>query len=103
MPPSAASSIIDHSSACPVSTRTANSPCETQLRLFAATITWCRGSRSASAPPTSRKTTSGSVRAAATSPTSPLSPPAPSTANALAMSAPWLPRLLTTAAAVRSV
>src|SRR5581483_6256614 len=58
------------------------------------------GSRSASAPPISRNTTSGTVREAATSPTSPPSSPASSTANAAAMIEPFAPRPVTTAAAV---
>lgn len=69
---------------------------------LAATITRCRGSRSATAPPMSRNTTSGKVRAAATRPTSPASPPASSTANAAAISDPLAPRLVTTAAPVSS-
>ncbi len=102
-PPSPLSSIICHSCGSPARTSAANAACETQFRALAATITRCRGSRSATAPPISRNSTSGRVRAAATRPTSPPSPPAPSTANAEAISAPWLPRLVTTAEAVSSV
>jgi hypothetical protein len=103
VPPSAASSIICHSWGSPVSTRSANAAWETQLRALAATITRCRGIRSATAPPMSRNTTSDSVRDAATSPTSPPSPPASSTANAAAISEPPAPRLAMTAAEVSSV
>lgn len=103
VPQSAVRSIICHSCASPASTRTAKAAWDTQFRALAATITRCRGTRSATAPPISRKRTSGSVRAAATRPTSPASPPDSSTANAAAISAPWLPRLVTIAAAVSSV
>ena len=103
VPQSAVSSIICHSCGSPVRTSTAKTACETQLRALAATITRCRGSRSATAPPISRNSTSGRVRAAATRPTSPPSPPASRTANAAAISAPWLPRFVTTAAAVSRV
>ncbi|CAM5310750.1 hypothetical protein SRIMM317S_04198 [Streptomyces rimosus subsp. rimosus] len=103
VPPSAASTAICHSRASPVSTSSAKRPCETQLSAFAATITRWRGSRSATAPPISRKTTSGTVRAVATRPTSVAEPPVPSTANAAAISEPALPRLATTAADVSRV
>lgn len=103
VPQSAVSSIICHRCGCPVRTSTANAACETQLRALAATITRWRGSRSASAPPMSRKRTSGSVRAAATRPTSPPDPPASRTAKADAMRAPWLPMFVTTAAPVSRV
>ncbi len=91
VPQSAVSSIICHSCGSPVRTSTAKAACETQLRALAATITRCRNR------------TSGRVRAAATRPTSPPDPPASSTAKAEAMSAPWLPRLVMTAAPVSRV
>lgn len=103
VPPSAVSSIICQRWGSPVRTSTAKAACETQLRAFAATMTWCRGTRSEIAPPISRNNTSGSVREAATRPTSPLSPPASSTANAEAISAPLPPRPVATAAAVSRV
>lgn len=85
VPHRAVSSIICHSWGSPARTRTANAACERQFRTLAATITRWRGSRSAMAPPMSRKRTSGSVRAAAISPTSPTDPPASMTAKAAAM------------------
>jgi hypothetical protein len=100
VPPSAVSSIICHRRGSPASTRTAKAPWERKLRALAATITRWRGNRSATAPPMSRKSTSGRVRAAATRPTSPPSPPASRTAKAAAISEPPAPRLVTTAAAV---
>ncbi|GAA2135270.1 hypothetical protein GCM10009802_44000 [Streptomyces synnematoformans] len=103
VPPTADSSTICHTRASPVITSAAKTPCEAQLTAFATTITRCRGIRSATAPPTSTKTTSAVVRAAATSPTSVAEPPASSTANAEAISAPEAPRLVITAARDRSV
>lgn len=100
VPHNAVSSIICHSFGSPARTSQAKAACETQLRAFAATITRWRGSRSATAPPISRKSTSGAALAAATSPTSPPSPPASRTANAAAISAPWVPRPVMIAAAV---
>lgn len=100
VPHAAVSTIICHSFGSPARTSQAKAACETQLRAFAATITRWRGSRSAMAPPMSRKTTRGAVRAAATRPTSPPSPPDSRTANAAAINAPWVPRPVMIAAAV---
>lgn len=100
VPHNAVSSIICHSFGSPARTSQANAACERQLRALAATITRWRGSRSAIAPPISRKSTRGAVLAAATRPTSPPSPPASRTANAAAISAPWVPRPVMIAAAV---
>ncbi len=99
-PPRPASSIICHSRASPAMTSTAKTAWERQLTVFAATITRCRGSRSATAPPMSRNSTSGNVREATTRPTSPPDPPESSTAKAEAIIAPAPPRLVTQAAAV---
>ncbi len=57
IPLAAASSTICHSRAVPVSTSTASNACASALPRLAATITRCRGSRSATAPPTNRKST----------------------------------------------
>ncbi len=50
VPHSAVSTIMCHSSAAPDSTRAAKAACDTQFRALAATMTRCRGSRSATAP-----------------------------------------------------
>jgi len=56
-------------------------------------MTWCRGSRSATTPPSSRKATSISVEAVATNPTSVAEPPMARTANGVATIATELPAI----------
>lgn len=99
-PFAAASTTICQSRACPVSTSTASSACDSALPRLAATITRCRGSRSASAPPTSRKSTVAASRAPVTQPISAAPPPRRRIAKAVAIGAPALPRPLTTVAAL---
>ncbi|GAA1990154.1 hypothetical protein GCM10009738_82930 [Kitasatospora viridis] len=94
------SSTTSQSRACPVSTSTASRAWESALPRLAATITRCRGSRSASAPPISRKSTVAASRAPVARPIPVAPPPMRSTAKAVAMGAPALPRPLTTVAAV---
>jgi hypothetical protein len=60
--------------------------------MSAAIITARRETRSATTPPTSTLATSGSVRAASTSPTAVTDPPTSSTANASATATTRSPR-----------
>ena len=81
-----------HSSARPVSSSTASSPCVAMLARFDPTMTAFRGSRSAQIPPTRRKITCGTDRAARTRPRSVFDPVTSSTAKARAVFAIAFPR-----------
>jgi hypothetical protein len=68
VPRAAASAISSQTVARPVSTSTAEQAWASAWTTFAATITLCRGSRSATTPPHSRKATIGTVADAVTYP-----------------------------------
>jgi hypothetical protein len=79
----------------PVSTTVATSAWVAAASELAATITSCRGNRSAITPPTSRNTTLASERAPTTRPRSRTEPVRSSTANASAIGATALPSVVT--------
>src|SRR5262249_42793757 len=90
-PLTAARAAICQIRACPEKRSAATVAWLRSLSTFDATITRFRGSRSAQMPPSSRKTTTGSVRAASTKPRSAFESVRSSTAKASAMFAKALP------------
>src|SRR5262245_9491369 len=92
VPPIACRTIKCQSSAFPVSSSSAVTACAEPVSTSEATITRFRGSRSAQTPPTSMKTSCGTIRAASTSPRSDAEPVRSRTANAIATGAIALPK-----------
>jgi hypothetical protein len=83
-----------------VNTTRANCPCATVLSRFVATMTRCRGSRSATTPPITKNSTAGTVPAADTRPTAVPEPPVSRIANAIATGAADVPSAETIAPAI---